>query len=211
MQNILKWLKQANAKTTLALAVCVLFATAAFSAWQFVSPADSEEEDETGANRVPPPSTTPTLIGLVKHVNRRLNAEITIPVNPFSPSLGSAGAPPNRIRNPNPADPQNPNSGWKTQGGGTSGTGGTTTGIKDPAVPPKPPAPVFSYKGYMTRPDGTPLALIHNSATGATRFYAANETLADVLFTAVSHESLTLTFPNGDEHTLLLHETITIQ
>ena len=217
MPNLWKWLMQANEKNAFALSMCVLLASAGASAWLFTSAAKDETPaaSDPATRTRPPASHIQTSIGLTEYVDRQLNSEFIIPVNPFAPSLSVdnierilAGRGNDReertVRWP-PSNVSNTGTGNNNNTGGGTRPVATATATTAQTNNPRPPTPVtLSYKGYMTRVDGVPLAQIHESATRTTKFYAANQTAPakDTTLLAVTHESITLRLPDGTEQTI---------
>ncbi len=214
MQNLWKWLMHANAKFALAVALCVLLAAAAWSAWQLAT-ASSAANDFPAVpvtTEPAPKSKTPKSIGLLDYVHGQLADESIPPVNPFAPSLaidniaeiikrreireegrGFTWNP--RRNNQDPNNPQNPN----------------VTAVSKVPEAAKSAPPTLTYQGYLTRPDGTPAALIHNSATKSAAFLTAGQTTAKTTVISLTHDTLRLRLPNGEERELAFRESITIE
>ena len=212
--NLWKWLMQANAKNAFTLACCVLLAAAAASAWQFATagkePNALPPVDDT--HTPTPVATIPTSTGLLDFVNRQRDYSSLIPFNPFAPSLAINNF--EEIRRIREEREQRRNQEPRTAGQGGNNNRNTNVNVAQPppAVPPAAtPPPVLTYSGFFTRADGTRSAAIHNSATRSTRFLTAGQTLAGATILDVTHDTLTLRLPNGNEHTLPLRESVTLQ
>ena len=220
MPNLMKWFMHTNEKSTFALCFCILLASVGVSAWIFTTIAkDNATPMVDPANRTRPlPSHIQTSIGLTDYVNRQLNDEFVIPVNPFAPSLSVANI--ERIlagRNNNPDEdrrrwPPVTTSGNTANNTNKPNTPGSVTvqTTNQPNTPRTAPPVTLTYKGYMTRVDGVPLAFIQNSTTKETKFYAANQTAPakDATLLAVTHEAVTLRLPDGTEKKLNLGESL---
>ena len=214
MENFWKWIMQANARNVFAIALLVLLTVTTGSAWHYLATA-SQPEEEPKPEPALPALTTPTSAGLRNYILAQCANQPIPPFDPFTPALDKENTP----RQPRST------SDWKTPGGYNSGSGSsssssggkttTTQGNQGKPVtavnPAKPPPVTLTYKGYMTRADGVSLALIHDSASGTTRFLDADQTLAGATLLSVKHGALTLRLPNGDETTLPLHESLAIE
>jgi len=220
--NLWKWLMQANAKHAFTLACCVLLAAAAASAWQFATAGkDDDALPAPETTHTPPPvATIPTSTGLLGFVNRQIDYNSPIPFNPFAPSLAIHNI--EEVRRIREEREQRRNQETTRTTGRQWGTGNnneqrnpnvtTVNNVQtQQAAPAATPPPVLTYSGFLTRADGTRSAAIHNSATRSTRFLTAGQTLAGATLVDVTHDTLTLRLPNGNEHTLPLRESVTLQ
>ncbi|MCL1888193.1 MAG: hypothetical protein FWF96_04920 [Kiritimatiellaeota bacterium] len=217
MPNLWKWLMQANAKNAFILSVAILAASACGSAWLFANASADDAPPALGApsNTPPPAFDIPVSVGLADFVNRHLNSEFTIPVNPFMPSLAveniqrfldnrrNSDAGPNRW-------PPDRNTGTTSNNTSNNKTGTGVTNVQ-PAPPPKPPPVTLTYQGFMTRADGLARAKIHDSSSNTTNFHSENDTLGGATLVSVQHKTLVLRLPDDTEKTLGLHESITFE
>ena len=218
MQTLWKWLMQANAKKTFAFSLCALVVAAFVCAWQFAAPDKAEDE-------APPPSPViyksqiPASIGLLDYVKRQLDDQSIPPVNPFAPSLAADGS---NFRTTRPDSPEGvritwgPNNGGRNNNGGRQNNNGTRDNEAGPAIvtPAQAavvPPPTLTYNGYMTRADGTPVALVHNTDINRATFVTVGGAVAKATLLACSPDALTLRLPDGAEHTLHMRESVTLK
>jgi len=215
MQNLWKWLMQANAKHAFIIACCILLAAAAASVWQFASAATEPNALPTVENtRATPVATIPTSTGLLDFVNRQLDYSSQIPFNPFAPSLAIDNIQDIvRIRTIRQQEREQGTTRTRQWGTANTGTPNVTTvnQVPQPNAPAAPPPPVLTYRGFITRPDGTPAVLIHNSATRSATFLTTGKTVAGATLLNITHDSIRLRLPNGEEHDLPLRESITLK
>ena len=184
MDNFWIWLKRANARAVFFCLLIALMTVTAWWGWKLTTPIRTTPSPATGIRHDRP---TPGL-GLLAYLRAQQTAGTSRAADLFTP----ADAPSSPIKPPKPE-------------------------VSDP--PPKPEAPVpvpkptptptprreivrVTYRGLMVRGDGVPVALISDSRSGHSAFYAQGTNLFGLILTTIEAETLGMSLPDHSSITL---------
>ena len=214
MKDLQKKLMNANPKSTFGVVLCCFAASMALLAWVLIPTASGTATPAIPAgdeSKPPLPDSIPTSTALLGILRAQLDNNDVPPFNPFAPSLDIVNAASRGDRLAERRDRRN--DGWNSTVNNTNNkpnNGTTTFQTNNPNNPRPVPKTTLSYKGYMTRVDGVPLAFIQNSATKKTQFHAAHQAAPanETTLLDVTHESITVRLPDGTEKMIRLGESL---
>ncbi len=215
MEQLWKYLMQANAKALFVIALVVLIGVLAWRGWVEYTAATAGQtpvEQAIGRAEFKPGKE----LGLIAFVTNQLAATPEIPLNPFRPTLESLATNPVAVATMNLH-------GWSKSNKGNPPPGGN---VKDPFahlrgdrnVPGKtPPAagqpvtPRLTYKGFFKRPDGQTAALFHDSATQTALFIVPGGAIRDATLLEADIRHAKLRLADGAEVSLALNTSIDLE
>lgn len=178
MDNFWTWLKKANARAVFLCLLVVLLGVTVKWVWRLMSPIQMIHAAPVGTGVDP----TSRALGLLAFMKAQRAAGSDRAANLFftPDSLSQATAP------AEPAEPVKPPDTVKN------------------AKPPRPVKKTFTltYRGLYTREDGTPMALIEDSRSKRSAFYAAGTNCFGFTLKSVAPETLNATANDGTDTAL---------
>jgi hypothetical protein len=203
MERLWKQLMHLDARLLFFSSVALFLAVLILVVWIYVG--------RSGAPTAPPPpapsssnQATNSGLGVLRFVERQLEPSARIiPANPFRPGLEHLTF-----------------AATNEDASFSRATNATRSVTNSPPVRPKTNAPpgsahrplrpdgVYSYRGYLQRPDGTFAALFHNSADNSSRFVLPGDKLPQGEFISADERSARVRKPDGRILEVNLNETM---
>jgi|GEM_PF-3487870 len=222
MENLWKFLMQANAKALFVIALFVLLGISAWRGWvEFAAERRPAPEEQVMGRAEFKPGKD---LGLLDFAAKQLATVPDIPVNPFRPTLESLAANPAalaaltsigwRRTTGTPTNAVDPNPFAhvrviRTSADNTGATGATgAAGAIRAASAPQVVIPRLTYKGFFKRPDGQTAALFHDSAANTSAFKLPGDALRDATLVSADIRHARLLLASGEEVTLAINEAV---
>ncbi len=188
MERFWNWLAQANARRVYGTALVILALSTAYWTWRAYRP--------VAADLLPPTSglaqSTPRAeLGLLAMLEAEFSQGVRVPDNLFLYSPGPRK--PALVIKPKP--PPRPPS------------------HRPPEPPPPPPRDIVTlvYRGLFQRTDGRALALVEDSKTRSSSFYASGTKVFGVTVGAIRMDHLVVTDATGVPVTLRLKQPVSFE
>ncbi len=217
MDKLWKWVMHLNAKAFCLVATLGFFLVAVYCGWKILNPPPPLKD---GGNDTRPELAPVWELGTLDFVSNQLaNESLTIPVDPFRPTIEAIFT--------NETERAAFLKALKAAQNAAAGVTGTqTAGNKkeDPfahlrkkdAVPDgltspdgKPMVvPKLSFMGFFKRPDGTQAAMFYDSAENTTFFYEAGKQVHGIDILGANVREAEIRFPNGTTRKLPIGESI---
>ncbi len=216
MEQLWKYLMQANAKALFVIALAVLIGVLAWRGWVEYTAATAEQapvEQAIGRAEFKPGKD----LGLIGFVTNQLAATPEIPLNPFRPTLESLASNPvaiatmglrgwGKVRGKGDTPPEN---GAKDHFAHLRGDRNVPGKTPPPAG--QPVTPRLTYKGFFKRPDGQTAALFHDSATQTSLFIVPGGAIRDATLLEADIRHAKLRLADGEEVALDLNASVDLE
>jgi len=205
MENFWKWLMRANARAVFLGSIVALVCVGAWWTWKELSPV---------AYRFPPPppgsvAPPPAGLGVMAYLEQQAALAAAAPPDPFrlpTPPARPAVAPRRdgdvaRPTAPSPAPPEQPRADDAARPHRTP----VATAPAQPARA-KSGSVALTYRGLFRRPDGRVVALIEDSKSRSSEFYAAGDALFGVQVGDIAEDHAEMIRADGSSVDLQLGE-----